>query len=511
MSELDTERDSMSNKGQKLYKFVISGGPCAGKTTAMERLPIYLTERGFRVFTVPEAATMAWLNGARFADIEKPECAYAFQQFVIRTQMQLEDSFMNFARSTGKDAILLCDRGTMDGSAYVSKEEFGKLLAEVGLDEITARDQRYNAVYHLVTAADGAEAFYSLANNKGRSEDMEAAKGQDRRTQEVWTGHPRHFIIDNRNTFEQKIERLISLISMQVGLPSLARKAFKYLIRRPDISQLPGVEVFDVEKIILAKSFSTEEDGSHQYEEDCEGEFDGQRGGRGEADVDIEASATATTTPTPTAPEVGSRGAGQVLYSFIRRRSQNSSHSYGLTTVKRLQNGEVVELKNVITSRVYEFLKRTAADKTRRTMLQKRYYFLYKKQSFQLYEHLFENSLDTPVAAPEPAPATTAAAETGSGGGGIATDSPKGLSRGLTMNSGTRGFQIPSTTSSSLLTALEGDLWTLYCQCQGECPEFPPFITVEHEVTNEDDGKFSAYNLSRINKNAASRAGSIVE
>lgn len=459
-----TERDSLSEKGQKLYKFVISGGPCAGKTTAMERLPIYLTERGFRVFTVPEAATMAWLNGARFGDIEDPKCAYAFQQFVIRTQMQLEDSFMNFARSTGKDAILLCDRGTMDGSAYVSKEEFGKLLAEVGLDEITARDQRYNAVYHLVTAADGAEPFYSLANNKGRSEDLEAAKAQDRRTQEVWTGHPRHFIIDNRNTFEQKIERLISLISMQVGLPSLARKAHKYLIHPPDVTTLPGVEVFDVEKIILAKSFSA--DPADQQDEA----------------LLVEEAVGVTGTD--------SHRAGKVLYSFIRKRTQNKSHSYGLTTVKQLENGEVVELKNVITSRVYDFLKRTASDKTRHVMLQKRYYFLWNKQSFQLYEHLYEG---LPQVQPE-----VAAQQAGS------PDSS------LTMGSGTRGFQIPSPTSSSLLTALEGDLWTLYCQCQGERPEFPPFIRVAHEVTTADDDKFSAYNLSRI-KGYTSRSGSIVD
>lgn len=43
------------------------------------------------------------------------------------------------------------------------------------MDEVNVRDQRYDAVYHLVTAADGAESFYSLANNKGRSESEAAA------------------------------------------------------------------------------------------------------------------------------------------------------------------------------------------------------------------------------------------------------------------------------------------------------------------------------------------------
>jgi len=82
MSELVDS--GVGNSNSKTFKFVISGGPCAGKTTAMERLPTYLSERGFRVFVVPEAATICWLNGAKFSDLDNPKCAYAFQQFVIR-------------------------------------------------------------------------------------------------------------------------------------------------------------------------------------------------------------------------------------------------------------------------------------------------------------------------------------------------------------------------------------------------------------------------------------------
>lgn len=32
-----------------VYKVVLTGGPCAGKTTAMARLSTFLRERGFRV------------------------------------------------------------------------------------------------------------------------------------------------------------------------------------------------------------------------------------------------------------------------------------------------------------------------------------------------------------------------------------------------------------------------------------------------------------------------------
>jgi len=47
-------------------------------------------------------------------------------------------------------------------------------------------------VLHLVTAADGAEKFYTLENNQARSETPEVARIVDRKTQMVWNGHPYH-------------------------------------------------------------------------------------------------------------------------------------------------------------------------------------------------------------------------------------------------------------------------------------------------------------------------------
>jgi putative protein kinase ArgK-like GTPase of G3E family len=33
---------------QKIYRFVLTGGPCSGKTTAMEKLQVFLRERGVK-------------------------------------------------------------------------------------------------------------------------------------------------------------------------------------------------------------------------------------------------------------------------------------------------------------------------------------------------------------------------------------------------------------------------------------------------------------------------------
>lgn len=38
----------------------------------------------------------------------------------MKTQIHLEDVFEELAKNEGKTSVLLCDRGLMDGSAYVS-------------------------------------------------------------------------------------------------------------------------------------------------------------------------------------------------------------------------------------------------------------------------------------------------------------------------------------------------------------------------------------------------------
>jgi hypothetical protein len=54
------------------------------------------------------------------------------------------------------------------------------------------RDKRYDVVLHLVTAADGAEKFYTLENNAARYEDVPTAKLVDGNLIKAWSGHPHH-------------------------------------------------------------------------------------------------------------------------------------------------------------------------------------------------------------------------------------------------------------------------------------------------------------------------------
>ena len=52
-----------------------------------------------------------------------------FQWQILKLQMSLEDSFYSLAQDSGKPCVLLCDRGVMDGSAYMTTEQWEELKA----------------------------------------------------------------------------------------------------------------------------------------------------------------------------------------------------------------------------------------------------------------------------------------------------------------------------------------------------------------------------------------------
>ena len=62
------------------------------------------------------------------------------------------------------------------------------------------RDNRYDAVVHLISAADGAEEFYNT-DNEARFETVEQAVERDRELRKAYVGHNKLFVVDNRETF----------------------------------------------------------------------------------------------------------------------------------------------------------------------------------------------------------------------------------------------------------------------------------------------------------------------
>ncbi len=51
----------------RLYRIVLTGGPCGGKSTALSAITDRLQGLGFQVYRVPETATLLLGGGVSFA------------------------------------------------------------------------------------------------------------------------------------------------------------------------------------------------------------------------------------------------------------------------------------------------------------------------------------------------------------------------------------------------------------------------------------------------------------
>jgi CYTH domain-containing protein/thymidylate kinase len=220
-----------ASRKQTITRIVITGGPCAGKTTAMSWIQNAFTEKGYLVLFVDETATQLSRGGAPWKLTRDNQ---EYQYCVTRLMLAKEEAFTDIAKTFEADKVLVvCDRGALDNRAYMSEGEFRYVLDKLRTTEVELRDH-YDAVFHLVTAAKGAEEFYTNANNAARYETVQEAVESDDRLIAAWTGHPHLRIIDNRYSFDEKMLALIREISSFLGEPRPMETKRKYLIARPD-------------------------------------------------------------------------------------------------------------------------------------------------------------------------------------------------------------------------------------------------------------------------------------
>ena len=234
-----------------ISKIVITGGPCAGKTTAMNWISNAFRERGYDVLFVPETATELITGGVAPWTCKTNS---DYQHCHMKFQLEKEKVFEQAAKVMKKDKVLIvCDRAALDNKVYMDEAAFESVCRSVGANEVELRDQ-YDAVFHLVTAAKGAEEFYTNSNNSARIETVEQAAAMDDKFIEAWTGHPHLRVIDNSTDFTDKMRRLIAEISSFLGEPAPFEIERKYLIEYPDLEWLqsiPSCEKVDIIQIYL--------------------------------------------------------------------------------------------------------------------------------------------------------------------------------------------------------------------------------------------------------------------
>ncbi|KOC70826.1 hypothetical protein WH47_02092, partial [Habropoda laboriosa] len=315
-------------------------GPCGGKTTGQMRLCTFFENMGWKVFRVPETATVLlrslrfsklkkkkikkrytrsirrystvssktsrhfnlptisslvcffhFSGGIKFSDLNAEEAkgsgscpsitkssqrryrnrldkgearwpeilevdsgeAFKFQENLLRTMIQIENTFFQLGESSSRNCLIICDRGAMDASAFISKDKWELMMASNGWNNVELRDNRYNQIIHMVSAANGAEDFYSTEDHACRSEGVEVARELDYKAAAAWVGHPYFDVIDNSQDFEAKICRMIECVCQKLGIDTGDRLRassckVKFLVKGPlpPDSEFPPFQDFDV-------------------------------------------------------------------------------------------------------------------------------------------------------------------------------------------------------------------------------------------------------------------------
>ncbi|XP_012145533.1 TRPL translocation defect 14 isoform X3 [Megachile rotundata] len=260
---------------KRLYKVVLTGGPCGGKTTGQTRLCTFFENMGWKFsgairFLEGRAAPnndqalinkssssdrirWVWINSTGRINLLDQQKPFKFQENLLRTMIQIENTFFQLGESCSRNCLIICDRGAMDASAFISKDKWELMMASNGWNNVELRDNRYNQIIHMVSAANGAEEFYSTEEHACRSEGVELARELDYKAAAAWVGHPYFDVIDNSQDFESKICRMIECVCQKLGidigdrLRSSSRKV-KFLVKGPlpSDSEFPPFQDFDV-------------------------------------------------------------------------------------------------------------------------------------------------------------------------------------------------------------------------------------------------------------------------
>lgn len=190
-------------------RIVLTGGPGAGKTAILEVIRHFFCPH---MKVLPEAAGIVFRGG--FPRGGAAEHRKAVQRAIFFIQRELEHT-----AESEDPAIVICDRGTVDGVAYWPWPGTGEdLWASVGttLEEQLAR---YDAVIHLRTPA--AENGYNHENPL-RIESAAEAVETDRKIAEAWSSHPRLTVIEATPDFISKAAKAVD--ALRAEMPECCRR-----------------------------------------------------------------------------------------------------------------------------------------------------------------------------------------------------------------------------------------------------------------------------------------------
>ncbi len=184
-------------RDDRLFRVVITGGPCSGKTALWN----VLGEQCPGAVMVPETATELILSGLT----PKNMGLEAFQRKVFCRQLEAE------AEALGQGPFLFCDRGLADGLAY-----FPALFSSLGVcgEDVLGR---YDLVLHLEVVRDPEVYASFVRDNPARSEDYAGARFLGQVIRRVYGSHSGYFHLTG--SLDRKTEQACRILRERNGTP----------------------------------------------------------------------------------------------------------------------------------------------------------------------------------------------------------------------------------------------------------------------------------------------------
>ena len=181
----------------------------------MVRVREWLEKFGYHLIVVSETATELITAGASPAVIGLEE----FQGRLLQYSLTREQHYREIAETVpAEKVVILCDRGVVDCAAYMGMERYRRMIMELGYSHGDLLS-RYDLVVHLVTAANGAEEYYTLSGNARHGKTPAEARILDSEMATAWIGHPNHIMVESEADFENKMIRGLRALSRKLGLP----------------------------------------------------------------------------------------------------------------------------------------------------------------------------------------------------------------------------------------------------------------------------------------------------
>lgn len=308
-----------------MLKVCLTGGPSTGKTSVINAINKHFSSLGYNVIIIPETATLFIGSGIKpFGDNALPPVD--FQRLVIQNQLHKENLANKAAELLGTDkTIVICDRGTLDGIAYVNSSEWEETLEKEG---VKARDllTSYDVILYML----GRSELFTTENNESRYESSaEEALEKGQKVLKSYLSHDNLRVIQPREDIKDKELEVINIISNMIGLPTRIREQHKFLVEGVDVASLASIS----SKVVIKQDYlKCDEDTEYR----------------------------------------------------VRKVEQNGVNSYHFSVIKKLKNGiREILTDDVISERAYQNLLFTKTDNSV-SLTKTRYSFVHDQQYFKL-------------------------------------------------------------------------------------------------------------------------------